>query len=144
MLSSFVSLGRLKCMFSIFLSDLLAIRDFPRAIGAGEREALLAVCLRGLQNCANLSSFLWTRDGSLSTPVLDTVHQLSNLTELEINGHSDGFYDPAVLLSFTALRKITLILPGSRVMDLLSTWASRVAITLRHLTLIWEASARRD
>lgn len=119
---------------------MIAIRDFPRAIHASERDTILAVCLRGLQNCINLSSFLWTRDGSLSTPILDTLHQLPTLTELEINGHSNGYYDPTVLLSFTRLRKITLILPGSRIMDLLPTWAAQVADTLRHLTLIWEVS----
>ncbi|KAI0341442.1 hypothetical protein BDW22DRAFT_1408085 [Trametopsis cervina] len=118
----------------------IAVRDFPKAVAPAERDNIMAICLRGLQNCTNLTTFLWTRDGSLSTSILDVLSPLPHLAELEINGHSDGHYDPAVLLQLNRLRKITLILPGSGIMDILPVWAARTAGTLRHLTLIWQST----
>ena len=118
----------------------VAIRDFPKAIATAELEQILSLCLHGLRNCINLRAFHWTRDGSLSTSILQTLNSLPSLCELEINGHSDGYYDPTTLLQFTRLRKITLILPGSKIVNLLPAWTACMAGTLRHLTLIFEAS----
>lgn len=117
-----------------------AIRDFPRGLATTEREEILEICLLGLRNCVNLKSCVWTRDGSLSTAILDTLQGLPHLAELEINGHSAGYYDPATLLRFRKLEKITLILPRGDIMDLLPTWTMLTGHSLRHLTLIWEAS----
>ncbi|KAI0684903.1 hypothetical protein BC835DRAFT_588106 [Cytidiella melzeri] len=118
----------------------LSIRDFPKAVATAELEQIMSVCLRGLQHCVNLRAFLWTRDGSLSTQILEVLHTLPHLTALEINGHSERYYDPNVLLQFTRLQNITLILPGSRIMDILPAWAAKTASTLRHLTLIWQST----
>ncbi|KAI0088861.1 hypothetical protein BDY19DRAFT_946407 [Irpex rosettiformis] len=118
----------------------LSVKDFPRAIATTEREGIMSLCLRGLQNCINLQAFCWTRDGSLSNSILEALCSLPHLRDLEINGHSDGYYDHRTLLQFTRLRKVTLILPGIKIVNLLPTWAARVSQNLRQLTLVCQST----
>uniref|UniRef100_A0A0W0FIC2 F-box domain-containing protein n=1 Tax=Moniliophthora roreri TaxID=221103 RepID=A0A0W0FIC2_MONRR len=112
----------------------LEIRDFPKAlIGDDHRNTVI----QGLKNCVNLSSCTWTRDGSLDTGVLEALSNTS-LIELEINGHSQGHYDPKVLLKFKTLRKISVIMPGLGVVQTLPQWVATG--TLRNLTIICKSS----
>lgn len=177
---------------------LLGIRDFPKSLFGTSPSylALLHDCTVGLQNCTNLTSCTWTRDGSLTseilnalstchvTPVLaqdlrslspeasfdlldtgfatlslasesgtlnsdlrtakksysdsklDEAITRAPLKELEINGHSDGNFDPVLLLKFDKLTKISLIMPSDGVLEMLPRWAEVTGATLKNLTLI--------
>ncbi|KAH9934099.1 hypothetical protein B0H21DRAFT_759722 [Amylocystis lapponica] len=48
-------------------------REFPKALHSADHESLFAVCLAGIVNCVNLRSCTWTRDGSLTSRVLETL-----------------------------------------------------------------------
>ncbi len=120
--------------------------------------------LQGLKNCVNLRRCTWTRDGSLTSEILQALlcasanvepdseikdipleyfhkeeltMRLENhgLRELEVNGH-DGYYNRVLLLGFVGLERISLIMPSAPVVALLPTWASLNHKTLRKLTLI--------
>lgn len=125
---------------SLDLTDLAVIRDFPRGLLLGERNDILEICLRGIRNCVNLMSCTWTRDGSLSTEILESLQHLPRLVELEINGHSPNQYQAVILTNFKALRKVSLIMPSSQVLEILPEWICATAHTLEHLTLICKAS----
>jgi len=113
---------------------ILEIRDFPK--GHSSYSYLLAVCVKGIKNCINLKSCTWTRDGSLHTDILESLcSDCPQLEELEINGNSGG-YDPAVLLRFHKLKKISLIMPSAPVLDTLPAWLSATRTTLRSLTIV--------
>lgn len=117
-----------------------AIRDFPKAVQSlVDHDELMKVCLQGLRNCVNLRSCSWTRDGSLTSAVLEELQRCSNLEELEINGH-DKHYDHQLLTRFTHLRKISLIMPSMSVTDILPSWTRLTANSLRNLTLICKVS----
>lgn len=88
----------------------------------------------------NLQSCTWTRDGSLSTEVLRSLQRLPRLVDLEINGHSQSQYKADILTRFTALRKMSLIMPSTQVLEILPEWIAATAHTLEHLTLICKAS----
>ena len=120
--------------------------------------------LQGLKNCVNLRRCAWTRDGSLTSEILQALlcaganveadsevkeipleyfhkeeltMRLENrgLRELEINGH-DGSYNRVLLLGFVGLERISLIMPSAAVVALLPTWTSLNHKTLRRLTVI--------
>ncbi|TDL27812.1 hypothetical protein BD410DRAFT_712707 [Rickenella mellea] len=119
----------------------LELRDFPKALTSTEHDGLISTCLQGIQNCHNLRTCTWTRDGSLSTPILDHLHQhCPNLQELEFNGHHNGNYDPRMLVNFIGLRRISVIMPSSEVVGVFPVWMDRTGETLRSLTLICRAS----
>lgn len=118
----------------------IAIRDFPRALLLGQRFEALQVCLRGIRNCTNLRSCTWTRDGSLSTDILEALQHLPHLKELEINGHNERQYDADILRQFTRLEKISIIMPHSPVIGVLPSWTHVTSATLRNLSLICKAS----
>ncbi|KZT64234.1 hypothetical protein DAEQUDRAFT_732903 [Daedalea quercina L-15889] len=114
----------------------LEIRDFPKSFYVAENEATLQLCLLGIKNCANLRSCTWTRDGSLTTEILEALVSVAHLEELEINGNHENHYDPWVLRKFTRLRRISLIMPRHAVIDVLPTWTGATRNTLRHLTIL--------
>ncbi|KAI0943506.1 hypothetical protein AcW1_002655 [Taiwanofungus camphoratus] len=116
------------------------IRDFPKALQSADSEDARILCLKGIQNCINLRSCTWTRDGSLTSAILETLLLCPQLEELEINGHHHGNYDPRILTKFTNLRRIVLIMPSGPVIDTLPVWARHTAGTLRHLSLICKSS----
>lgn len=100
------------------------IRDFPRSPSA----AVIETVLGGISNCTRLESCTWTRDGTLSTEVLEALQRLPHLEELEINGHSHGNYDSEVLVGFRELRRIKLIMPeGVVVHGVLRRWIEGIA-----------------
>ncbi|KAK7029825.1 F-box domain-containing protein [Favolaschia claudopus] len=95
----------------------LEIRDFPKvskALGTGDVEELV-----------------------LNALLLQTM---DTLVDLEINGHSDGHYDPSILKSFSHLRRISLIMPSADVVGQLKSWTAQTGSHLRSLTLICKTS----
>ncbi|KAF8188936.1 hypothetical protein K438DRAFT_1593739 [Mycena galopus ATCC 62051] len=118
----------------------LEIRDFPKttkALPAGDLEELV---LAGLRNCVNLRWCTWTRDGALNSAVLRILQASATLTELEINGHSDGHYDAGILEGFGHLRRVSLIMPSADVVGTLPMWMARTGAHLRSLTLLCKTS----
>lgn len=108
------------------------IRDFPKSLLAHEYDELVDVCLRGIANATNLRSCKWTRDGSMSSEVLQILLRCAGLEELEINGH----HDSDVLKRFESLRKISLIMPTPSVIGALPRWIRGLQNDLRSLTII--------
>ncbi|KAF8635641.1 hypothetical protein AX15_000276 [Amanita polypyramis BW_CC] len=149
----------------------LEIRDFAKSLRLSADDRANHVfddVLLGLKNCVNLQCCVWTRDGSLTSEILQALlcssanvepssgvdgvplecfcgemERLENrgLRELEINGHDEGLYDRALLLGFVGLERMSLIMPSAGVVSLLPTWTSLNYNTLRRLTLICKASS---
>ncbi|KAJ7758286.1 hypothetical protein B0H16DRAFT_1885299 [Mycena metata] len=87
------------------------IRDFPKSVAADELGELV---VKGLRNCVSLRACTWTRDGALNSAVLAVLQASDTLLELEINRHSDGHYDAALLRGFAhlAIRMSPLVTDG--------------------------------
>ncbi|KAJ7594368.1 hypothetical protein C8J56DRAFT_435686 [Mycena floridula] len=117
----------------------MEIRHFPKH---GDLDLLHQQVLRGISNCLNLLACTWTRDGTLDSEILTALQSLPLLEILEINGHNTGasYYNPTLLPHFSRLRKLTLIMPSSPVVAVLSPWICNVRYSLRNLTLICKSS----
>ncbi|KZT34733.1 hypothetical protein SISSUDRAFT_1072038 [Sistotremastrum suecicum HHB10207 ss-3] len=124
------------------LVGVLEMRDFPKALSIEEQDRLMDLCITGLENCINLRSCTWTRDGSLTTPLLKALLSSSTLQEFSLNGHYEGHYDPTLLLQFSRLQKLTIIMPSSDIISLLPAWLGACTETLKSLSLICKASPR--
>lgn len=111
------------------------IREFPKALISGGDEVYGTV-LCGLSNCLNLQSLIWTRDGSLNSAVLQVLLGLKGLKELQINGNSQGYYNPMELEKFDRLESITVIMPSAIVVESLPRWVEKVGGGLKSLTII--------
>lgn len=125
------------------LTSTAELTDFPKGIS----PALLSIentLIPALRNCVNLSSCRWTRDGTLSNDVLETLQSPDRvpLRVLEINANSRGFYDASKLLGFTSLTKLALILPDAETTIRLPVWCEHLGGTLKELTIIRKASNR--
>ncbi|KAM5546113.1 hypothetical protein V8D89_000239 [Ganoderma adspersum] len=120
----------------------LVIRDFPKALQSEDHDTILEHCLAGVRNCVHLRACTWTRHGSLTSPVLETLADCSRLQELEINGENAGYYDPRILPRFSHLRKLSLIMPSTAVISVLLPWARNTGQTLNHLSVICKSSTR--
>lgn len=118
----------------------LVIRDFPKALQSSAQEDVMDSCLQGIKNCVNLQSCTWTRDGSLTSEMLETLLLSQQLEELEINGAHQGHYDPCILPRFTHLRRLSLIMPSNAVINMLPAWTQATGHTLRHLSVICKSS----
>ena len=116
------------------------IRDFPKALQSDDHDLILEHCLAGIRNCHNLRACTWTRHGSLTSSVLETLADSARLQELEINGENTGFYDPKILPRFSHLRKLSLIMPSAAVISVLLAWTRNTSQTLNHLSVICKAS----
>ncbi|KAI0634610.1 hypothetical protein C8Q77DRAFT_1217663 [Trametes polyzona] len=120
----------------------LVIRDFPKALQSEDFDAILDLCLSGVRNCKNLRACTWTRHGSLTSRVLETLADCPQLTELEVNGQHNNYYDPWILPRFAHLRKLSLIMPSGGVIDTLPAWLRNNQETLQYLSLICKSSTR--
>ncbi|KAI9060041.1 hypothetical protein FKP32DRAFT_1613869 [Trametes sanguinea] len=120
----------------------LVIRDFPKALQSEEHDAILELCLNGIRNCIDLKACTWTRHGSLTSRVLETLVECPRLSELEVNGQHNNYYDPRILPRFTHLRKLSLIMPSGGVIDILPSWTHNTQETLQYLSLICKSSTR--
>ncbi|KAL1760814.1 hypothetical protein FB107DRAFT_245498 [Schizophyllum commune] len=109
----------------------------PPKIIAADSEDLFT---RGLRNCKALRSCTWTRDGALTSGILEALQYCPALTTLEINGRSEYNYRIELLLGFRKLEEVTIIMPDAGVVNCLKTWLVYVGATLRRLTLICKAS----
>ncbi|KAI0062515.1 hypothetical protein BV25DRAFT_1803980 [Artomyces pyxidatus] len=119
----------------------LDIRDFPKALPSFDaHEQLRDSCVRGIENASHLRTCTWTRDGSLTSYIIEPLQKCTELSELEINGNHSGHYDPASLTKFTSLNKISLIMPSGSVLETLPRWIEATGHSLRTLTLICKAS----
>ena len=118
----------------------LAIRDFPKALQSDDYDIMLEVCLGGIMNCVNLRSCTWTRHGSLTSSILETLVGCTRIESLEINGEHSGYYDPRILPQFSRLRKLSLIMPSAAVTGMLLPWLQNTSETLRYLSIICKAS----
>lgn len=113
----------------------LEIRDFPKEIFTVNHSYLLGCCARAIRQCTNLRSCTWTKDGSISSELLESLLNCQQLRELEINGNS-AEYDPLILTQFQSLRKISLIMPSVHVLNVLPLWIKASGPTLRNLRII--------
>ncbi|KAI0649755.1 hypothetical protein C8Q79DRAFT_997801 [Trametes meyenii] len=120
----------------------LVIRDFPKALQSKDYDMIHDLCLSGLRNCINLRACTWTRHGSLTSRILVALGDCLRLSELEINGQHDVFYDPRILPRFAHLRKLSLIMPSGPVVDILPRWTHQNQETLQYLSLICKSSPR--
>lgn len=111
----------------------IEMRDFPKALLTGGID-LPEMVVNGLKNCVNLQACTWTRDGSLNSDILEALQR--SLHELEINGNSEGNYEPRILQRFSDLRKVSLIMPSGSVVAALNPWVVSLGSNLRSLTLI--------
>ncbi|OSD01016.1 hypothetical protein PYCCODRAFT_1370033 [Trametes coccinea BRFM310] len=118
----------------------LVIRDFPKALQSEDHDTILELCLNGIRNCVNLKACTWTRHGSLTSRVLETLVECPRLSELEVNGQHNNYYDPRILPQFTHLRKLSLIMPSGAVINILPSWTQNAQETLQYLSLICKAS----
>ncbi|KAI5119999.1 hypothetical protein M0805_004442 [Coniferiporia weirii] len=114
----------------------LELRDFPKAISRESALELTKTCVQAIDNCVNLQSCTWTREGSLKEDILEALARCPHLEVLEINGRHTHNYDPALLLEFSRLRKIAFIMPSSDVMQQLPSCVQRNRTTLQALTII--------
>ncbi|KAK2460845.1 hypothetical protein APHAL10511_007315 [Amanita phalloides] len=148
----------------------LEIRDFAKNLrlqADDHSKRVFDDVLQGLKNCVNLHRCTWTRDGSLTSEILQAllsasanveqrcetrevsgecneqsiVQENRNLRELEINGHDEGLYDRTLLLGFVGLKRISLIMASAAVVSLLPMWTSLNHNTLRRLTLVCKVSS---
>lgn len=133
-LASFVRSLRELMQLPLFSLNmlLLEIRDSPKFFSS----SFLSDVLDGLHNCINLRSFAWTRDGTITSQILETLSSCSIIHELEINGHSDRRYDPQLLLRFKNLVKVSIIMPSSGMVNRLEDWVVLNQRSLRSLSLI--------
>ncbi|KAI0366515.1 hypothetical protein BV20DRAFT_640211 [Pilatotrama ljubarskyi] len=124
------------------LVQALVIRDFPKALQSEEHDTILELCLNGIRNCKNLGACTWTRHGSLTSRVLETLVDCPRLRELEVNGQHNNYYDPRILTRFTHLWRLSLIMPSGLVIDTLPLWTQNTQETLQYLGLICKSSTR--
>ncbi|KAJ1301100.1 hypothetical protein OPQ81_003516 [Rhizoctonia solani] len=80
----------------------LELRDFPTHLSFDERHRIITLATRAISNCLNLRSCSWTRDGTLSTRMLQELAGLKSLKELELNAK------PEILPAWSAGNKDTL------------------------------------
>ena len=75
----------------------------------------------------NLTTLSWTRDKSLSTALLSVIARcMPNLTDLEINAHSSGQFDPSALVEIKGLKRMGLIMPDRGTVGVLGRWWERL------------------
>ncbi|KAF9531062.1 hypothetical protein CPB83DRAFT_849257 [Crepidotus variabilis] len=118
----------------------LDIRDFPKFALMKDLQLLSGV-VEGLRNCKNLTSCTWTRQGSLTSEILEALLNCPELGDLEINGHHSTDYEPRILLRFVRLKRISIIMPSPEIIRLLPLWLAATSSCLRNLTLVCKSSA---
>ena len=111
---------------------LIEICDCPKFFS----ESFLSEVLKGLQLCINLRRCAWTRDGTITSQILESLSSCQNLREIELNGRSDRRYDPHLLLRFKNLDKVSIIMPSSGVVNCLKDWVLLNQYSWRSLSLV--------
>jgi len=98
------------------------ITDFPKAQDSFTYEHIRVLCTKGLENCVQLRCCTWTRDGSLTSHILQGLGRCPELTDISINGRHSGHYEPGDLLQLRHLHKILLIFPSIPLLEILPSW----------------------
>lgn len=93
---------------------------------------------KGLKSCVQLRVCAWTRDGSLTSAILQSLARCPELSDLTINGESASHYHPIDLVQLR-LRKISLIMPSTPVLKILPGWIQATGPSLTSLALICKA-----
>jgi len=78
----------------------------------------------------------WTRDGSLTSAILNSLGRCPELSDITINGESSLHYHPMDLVQLLHLRKISLIMPNTSVLEILPRWLQATGQSLTSLTLV--------
>ncbi|QRV84884.1 hypothetical protein RhiJN_12900 [Ceratobasidium sp. AG-Ba] len=117
-------------------------RDYPTHLTVDEKLQLIALASRAINNCVNLLSCSWTRDGSLNTKIIESLANLEKLRALEINGRPGPWtaWVPEDLLRFRQLQSLTLIMPVQTVVEVLPEWAAQNSETLESLVVICKST----
>ncbi|CAE6408103.1 unnamed protein product [Rhizoctonia solani] len=125
-----------------FHVKVLQLRDFPTHLSFDERHHIINLATQAISNCLNLRSCSWTRDGSLSTSMIQELASLNSLKELEINAKPGAFgaWVPEDLLGFRNLQSLTLIMPARSVVELLPAWCRENKDTLESLVIICKSA----
>ncbi|CUA78431.1 hypothetical protein RSOLAG22IIIB_13141 [Rhizoctonia solani] len=125
-----------------FHVKILAFRDFPTHLTFDGRQRMIALATQAVSNCVNLRSCSWTRDGTLSTRMLQALAGLNSLKELEINAKPGAFgaWVPEDLLAFQGLQRLTLIMPARSVVEILPEWSAKNRDTLESLVIICKST----
>ncbi|KDQ18363.1 hypothetical protein BOTBODRAFT_185011 [Botryobasidium botryosum FD-172 SS1] len=119
----------------------LDLRAIPRLLFSDYDLSFQDDCIRALKNCVNLRTCTWTRDGTLTTPIIQALHALPHLEEVELNGASQGRYDPESLKGLLRLQRLRLIMPSWDLLHfVLPAWISNIGTNLRVLTIISKSS----
>ncbi|CAE7131780.1 unnamed protein product [Rhizoctonia solani] len=120
----------------------LELRDFPTHLSFDERHRIVELATQAISNCINLRSCSCTRDGTLSTRMLQGLAGLKSLKELEINAKPGAFgaWTPEDLLAFQGLQSLTLIMPARSVVELLPEWSAKNRDTLESLVIICKST----
>ncbi|KAG8857061.1 hypothetical protein FRB96_005991 [Tulasnella sp. 330] len=91
---------------------------------------------RSIAHCVNLQKCIWTRDGTLTSEILSTLHKTCRqLKDLEVNGHSSTYYDPTLLLRFSDLTGLSVIMPDRALVNVLPEWIMATGPTLKNISL---------
>jgi hypothetical protein len=111
--------------------DTKEIRNFPKC----RYEQTMEWCIKSLENCVQLKSCTWTRNGSLKSVILSCLSKCQDLDDIAINGQHSGNYEPTDLIQLLHLRKISLIMPSRSVLEILPSWFQATGQSLTSLTL---------
>jgi hypothetical protein len=103
---------------------------------AEENEQLTRNILNALKRCINLRICVWTRDGSLSAPIIDSLASCPRVEDITINGRTEGHYLPQSILKFSNLKRLTIIMPSAAIVSLLPIYFLGLGTTLTHFSLI--------
>ena len=120
-------IGHPTFFLHIKLGIIIELRDFPKGLAG---QDLSEICVRAIENCVNLVACTWTRDGSLTSEILEALSICTQLSSLEINGHSSRDYDPALLTRFPRLSHLSIIMPSSELIAVLPACLHRNQNTL--------------
>ncbi|GAA5931717.1 uncharacterized protein JCM15063_001549 [Sporobolomyces koalae] len=106
----------------------LEVRVYPLSNSVKQRRAMEELAIRMLRNCSNVEELVWTRKGSLTDDVFETIVTLPRLRSFELNAHtnlSPGSWSASHLVNLPRLRSLSLILPDRNVVDILPSFLAR-------------------
>jgi len=121
----------------------LELREFPRWEAGSEKQMWFSdITTKALQQCVNLQTCIFTRDGALNSDVIRALQTgcANSLQELEINGRTSPYFDARLLLGFSKLQRISIIMPDAPLLSMLLEWVQISGHSLKHLSLICKVS----
>lgn len=126
----------------------LDIRAFPLSAKGSDRSDLEERCLESLSKMDSLHSLAWTRDKSLTPELVQQISRHKRLRSLEIAGHAEHSYDPALIGHMDSLEELRVMMPDALWRHTLPEVAKRLADRdcggLRALALICRVRVARE